>query len=228
MEDIDELFRDFKENYKEFYLDFLESFILKASKEKKIKDWDFRHTMPFEKENELLDRLDKVHTGVKEFCTNSTDGYVVEWEKDKSKGISGGIKIIDLKSLFEEDLSSFYDEEMIEEEEDIQYFRPWDYATPEARCGFIIKPEEIYSSIYYNQVGRSSLHSLDLDYHGYTQMALEARVYYHWQRVLLHYTGWDLGGPETEDFKKHMPQIFPDWTWESFIEKYESLRLSNK
>jgi len=67
-----------------------------------------------------------------------------------------------------------------------------------------MRPNEIDLYLYYQDAGGTELHLLDLDFKGYTEMALEARVYYHWQRVLLHYNGWEYGGPETEDFKKYM------------------------
>jgi len=71
--------------------------------------------------------------------------------------------------------------------------------------------------------------NLDLDYEGYTQMALEGRVFNHWQQVLLYYMGdVDTGGSETETFKTEMPRIFPDWKWENFIARFESVRLSNR
>lgn len=60
-------------------------------------------------------------------------------------------------------------------------------------------------------------------------MAIEARVFYNWQVVLLFYmNGVGIGLVETEIFKTEMPKIFPDWTWENFIAKFESLRVSNK
>ncbi|MCS4300847.1 hypothetical protein [Chryseobacterium sp. BIGb0232] len=78
-------------------------------------------------------------------------------------------------------------------------------------------------------VSNYELNNLDLDYNGYTQMAFEARVFNHWQRVLLYWmNGEGIGSAETEAFKTEMPKIFPDWTWENFIAKFESLRLSNK
>ena len=213
---------------KEYFIDFLENFILEAKKENRIENSNFKSFMTLDIESEALKRLEKVHPGLKDFCMEKIGSGYLEWHKDKYSGVGGNIKFIDMKSLFEEDLSDVYDTEMIEENEDIQFFRPWDYGTPEAQCGFVIKPEEIYPSVYYNQTGRSSLHSLDLDYEGYTQMALEARVFYHWQVVLLHHAGWNFGEEETIHFKKHMPEIFPDWTWEKFIARYEELRLSNK
>ena len=203
--------------------------LIEAEDEEKITYLDFESGPYLKEPSNDLQNLELVHNGVEEYCEKSSTKFNLEWYKDKNNGVGGSLRLdLTIKNLFKEDLSKFYDEEMIQENIDIQYFRPWDYATPEAQCGFVIKPDKIYPSMYYNQAGRASLHSLDLDYHGYTQMALEARVYYHWQRVILHYNGWDLGEQETIDFKKNMPEIFPDWTWKGFIEKYESLRLSNK
>ena len=81
-------------------------------------------------------------------------------------------------------------------------------------------------SVYYLH-GDNELSNLDLDFHGYTEMAYEARVFNYWQRVLLEYTKGN-SSEITEAFKTEMPQIFPDWRWESFIEKFESLRISKR
>ena len=144
----------------------------------------------------------------------------------KKKGIGGKIKLVETKYLFSEENYILYDEG---DDEDLKYFRPLDYPTPETYVGFIIKPDVIYKSLYYMSVSNYELNNLDLDYEGYTQMAVESRVFNHWQRVLLYYmNGEGIGSVETETFKTEMPKIFPDWTWENFIAKFESLRLSNK
>ena len=225
---MNERLRDLLENYKEYFFDLLVDYIQEVKEDNKIKYLDYNLRSTLKEEISELDRLDKVHSGIKEFYTDYAGSGFLEWYKDKNSGVGGHIKFIDMKSFLGDDLSKFYDDELIEENEDIRYFRPWDYATPEAQCGFVIKPDVIYPSVYYNQAGRSSLHSLDLDYHGYTEMALEARVFYQWQVVLLHHNGWHLGAVETEIFKKEMPEIFPDFSWDKFIERYESLRLSKK
>ncbi len=30
-----------------------------------------------------------------------------------------------------------------------------------------------------------------------------------------------------DKFKTHMPILFPDWTWEGFVQKFEEVRLRN-
>jgi len=173
-----------------------------------------------------LRRLDNVHNGIEEFYRKSNDGWELEWYSDKEKGIGGKMKLTETKYLFSEENYILYDEE---DKEDLKYFRPLDYPTPETYVGFIIKPDVIYKSLYYMSISNYELNNLDLDYEGYTQMAVEARVFSHWQRVLLQYMdGKGIGSVETEIFKTEMPQIFPDWTWENFIAKFNSLRLSNR
>jgi len=58
-------------------------------------------------------------------------------------------------------------------------------------------------------------------------MALAARVYYYWPKVLLDIQSGEESA-ETLDFKHNMPLIFPDFNWSEFEKKYQSLRLSTK
>lgn len=172
-----------------------------------------------------LSQLDVVHKGVEDFYRNVSDGYSFEWWSDEENGIGGKLRFSSSKYLFAD--AGLYDGEG---DEELKYFHPLDYPTPESFVGFIIMPDNtIYESLYYMSVSDYELNNLDLDYEGYTQMALESRVFNHWQRVLLYYMdGEGIGSVETEIFKTEMPKIFPDWTWENFIAKFESLRLSNK
>lgn len=139
------------------------------------------------------------------------------------------MSLAETKYLFA-DMKEYYDEEILSAHgEDLKYFQPFDYCSNESRCGFLIRPDSIEKSMYYKSIDDYELDYLDLDYYGYTQMAIEARVFYDWQAVLLYYmNGVGIGSVETETFKTEMPKIFPDWTWENFIAKFESLRLSNK
>jgi len=212
-------------NYTFFFDDDIFDSLIKAKEEKKIKNFDIRTKPSLIVELEELNRLDIVHNGIKKFYEKRGDGFELEWWANEKKGIGGKIQFAQTKYLFSED-NNLYDEE---DEEDLKYFRPLDYPTPESYVGFIITPDTIDESLYYMSISDYELNDLDLDYEGYTQMAVEARVFNHWQRVLLYYMdGEGIGSVETEIFKAEMPKIFPDWTWENFIAKFESLRLSNK
>ena len=113
------------------------------------------------------------------------------------------------------------------EEELLEFFKPFDLVTDEAECGFLHRPGFSSAAIYYHRIGRPQLYNLDLDFSGYLEMALAARVYYYWPKVLLDIQSGE-ESPETLDFKHNMPLVFPDFSWEGFVEKYQSLRLSIK
>lgn len=203
---------------------FLTHKVIQAKKNEKIEDYNSRVPGFLEDNLPEMTRLDAVHKGIEDFYREEADGYGFEWWADKENGIAGKLQFASTDYLFSD--PGLYDDD---DDEDLQYFRPLDYPTPESYVGFIMSPDEINKSLFYMSVSDYELQNLDLDYEGYTQMALEARVFNHWQRVLLYYMdGEGVGASETETFKTEMPKIFPDWTWENFIAKFESLRLSKR
>lgn len=210
----------------ETYDEILIESLLKARDElKSIIEIKYRYGSTLRKDLPEMDDLNITHKGIKEFYNEITDGFEVNWKKDDNSFIGGKMKLAETKYLFAED-NNIYDEG---DEEDLKYFRPLDYPTPETYVGFIIRPDVINKSLYYMSVSNYELLNLDLDYEGYTQMAVDARVFNHWQLVLLHYMdSGGIGSVETKTFKTEMPKIFTDWTWEGFIAKFEDLRLSNK
>ncbi|MGI9650979.1 hypothetical protein [Chryseobacterium sp. RLHN22] len=204
---------------------YLVHYILQSKKNKRVAGTNLKAPGNLKTNLPELSQLDAVHKGIEDFYKNESDGYSFEWWSDKDNGIGGKLEFASSKYLFAD--AGLYDGEG---DEELKYFHPLDYPTPESFVGFIIMPDDtIYESLYYMSVSDYELNNLDLDYEGYTQMALEARIFNHWQRVLLYYMdGEGIGSVETETFKTEMPKIFPDWTWENFIAKFESLRLSNK
>ncbi|WP_118976781.1 hypothetical protein [Taibaiella koreensis] len=209
-----------------YFGDFLYDSLLEAQEDfGTIEEVDSDGNLGVKMDLPALTRLDTVHKGIEEFYRKRNNGWEKSWEKAKNGNIGGYMRLTETKYLFAED-NGIYGEG---DEEDLKYFRPLDYPSPETYVGFIIKPDIIYKSLYYMSVSNYELNNLDLDYNGYTQMAFEARIFNHWQLVLLYYMdGTGIGSVETETFKTEMPKIFPGWTWENFIAKFESFRLSNK
>ena len=120
-----------------------------------------------------------------------------------------------------------YESEDLEEEALIQFFKPFDLITDEAQCGFLLEPGFESRAMYYNRSGVPNLYNLDIDLKGYLTMALASRIYYYWPKVLLDIQVGE-ESVETQQFKQNMPQIFPDFDWEDYVEKYQSLRLSRQ
>lgn len=198
-----------------------------------IEIWDYSYNQPLEGKDINLERLNKIQKTITDLYYIGGNGFELTWSQSKkSKDYIGGqMKFVEAQQL-SFNINDFYKlgltEENYTKNNNLKYYHILDQCTPETSCGFLIKPDSIEPTLYYTS-SDMELFPLDLDYKGYTEMAVEARVFYYWQIVLLHYKGtMQLGASETEIFKKEMPKIFPEFSWDSFIEKYESLRLSNK
>lgn len=209
-----------------FFNELLIDSLLEAEEDlKTIKEVKYHYNSTLKDELSELNRLDAIHSNIKEFYNETADGFQLRWKKDENS--FGFIQLAEMKHLLAGAKGNgIYFNEDLPQDADIRFFHPLDFPTPETYVGFIIKPDTIYQSVYYLH-GDNELSNLDLDFHGYTEMAYEARVFNYWQLVLLEYTKGN-SSEITETFKTEMPQIFPDWTWESFIEKFESLRISKK
>ena len=209
--------------FNEIIIDYL---IVAQYDNKTIKSFEDNYKIPLEKNIEQLDRLDSVHNGLKEFYTGTANGFSIKWKKNAGSYIDGSINFVPAHIILQD---WNYDHWEVEQNENIQYFKPFDLFVGEAECGFIVRPDEVYPSIYYHELGEEPiLYSLDLDFNGYCQMAVEARIYVYWQLVVLSINGSGKGGAIAEDFKKDMTEIFPDFSWEGFVEKYNAVRLSNQ
>ncbi len=172
-----------------------------------------------------LNRLENIHPSIKEFYNEIADGFQLRWKRDENS--FGFIQLAEMKHVLAgANGNGIYFNEDLPQDADIRFFHPLDFPTPETYVGFIIKPATIYKSVYYLS-GDNELANLDLDFQGYTEMAFEARVFNYWQRVLLEYMNGS-SSEITKTFQTEMPQIFPDWSWENFIEKFESLRISKR
>lgn len=202
-----------------------EALIIAKDDSKTITTYNIDGNSSFTDESPELSRLDSVHPGIEKYFKQINNGFSANWKKDSENFIGGNIQLAKLQHLLAgANKNGIYFDEDLPQDADIRFFYTLDFPTPETYVGFIIKPETIYQSVYYLH-GDNELSNLDLDFHGYTQMAFEARIFAYWQLVLLEYMNGNIS-EFTETFKTEMPQIFPDWTWENFIIKFESLRIS--
>ncbi|GGG26319.1 hypothetical protein [Dokdonia pacifica] len=207
---------------------YLEYYLIEVENEEKIESLNFEIPNNLESKLPQLTALDKVHFGIEDFYENACNGYDIEWRRDSESEVGGRMRLNDTEFMFNAPYEP--DEYIVSLNPELADFRDFDLCTDESQVGFLINKEDntISKYLYYHISGDPDLHLLDLNFSGYTQMAVEARVFYGWQRILLHYDGWEYGKEETKLFKEEMPKLFSDWTWEGFIEKYESLRLSKK
>jgi hypothetical protein len=208
----------------DMYIDY---YVRKSRDANLIKDYKSKYKPPL---SELSSGVIQIVDFFKEFKAiyERGNGFEMNWV-DSSGEITGKLEFLSADDIIRDwKKTLLIDDDDIEENYDIQYFHPFDLLAPEAQCGFVITPEKVYDSVYYHDAGESELHSLDLDFNGYCEMAVEARIFSYWQRVLLFLQGDSIGEARTQLFKEYMPTIFPDFSWENFVSKYEGLRLSNK
>ena len=154
-------------------------------------------------------------------------GFIIEWKADEDKNIIGRIDLSEMKYILADQKGVLYFDVDIENDADICYFRPIDRIANEAECGVFLHSErnKNLNCMYYHDTGSTEIHSLDLDFRGYIEMAYEAKVFYYWPRVLIDIQ-LNKERSVTTLFKQEMPKLFVDFSWEKFVAKYESLRLS--
>lgn len=157
----------------------------------------------------------------------NSNGILLKWRQDPSQGIMGQLNFLRIEITLQDWSDKLYYESDLEENDLLEYYKPFDEVTPEVTSGFLITPEFTSDTIYAHYVSDNELYDLDIDFAGYIEMAKEAKIYSLWTMVLLQIQE-GREGQETQSFKQNMPQLFPDFDWEKFVQKYESLRLSNR
>ena len=151
----------------------------------------------------------------------------IQWRSANKDEAGGQLHFLDKESFLKNGEGILFQAETTDKEERIRDFKAIDLITSEAHCGLLIDSESVNPELYYNETGYNQLHGLDIDFPGYLEMALAARIYYYWPKVLLDIQSGE-ESTETVNFKHNMPLIFPDFSWEEFKEKYQTLRLSTK
>ena len=156
-----------------------------------------------------------------------SNGRNITWWKDEKAGIGGVLDLVRMESMFKPQpfLISQCDNDE-DTDQDLRYFKVLDVPTSNSMSGFFDLPDEGPSKqIYFLTAGSRHADGLDLDFNGYMEMACESKLFFYWQKVLIDIKK-NKESPETRDFREIMPTIFSDFDWDTFVEKYNSLRLS--
>jgi len=193
----------------------------------RIVEYDAKFSTDFDNKKLISDiKLDEI---LLELYMDQSNGILIEWFADDENDIRGKMNFLKMEHVLGDWKGVIYFDEDEEANSSICNYRPFDFITDEASCGFCLDPEtkEASKEIYYNYAGESGMQGLDLDFAGYFEMLLEAKAFFYWPKVLI-----DLQNgtecPETSRFQKAMPGLFEDFSFEEFAAKYESLRLTEK
>ena len=153
------------------------------------------------------------------------NGLKINWASDDRRIIGGRLLFLKLEEIIKSWEGYLYKDEDVSVDADIRFFHPFDLISDEAQCGIIIDPDNDIRSIFYNYSGEMNIYSLDIDFKGYLEMASEAKIFFHWPKVLLDIKNND-ESTETQNFREEMLKIFKDFDFNNFVDKYSSLRLS--
>lgn len=152
-------------------------------------------------------------------------GFKISWklaEDDSSIMYRGNINILTIAEIFRDWKGILYFEDT-PIDSNRRDFKIVDYFLGEYACG-IYWGNKKDLTFYYAELDGSKPKSLDLDINGYIEMMILAKGYLHWQMAITDILYGD-GLANVREFKEEMPKLFPGWTWEAFVEKFEEVRL---
>lgn len=153
-----------------------------------------------------------------------SNGFEITWRDPKDETAGGRMSILPFEHVIRDGLGYTYQEEDLIEEELLQYFKPFDQITDEMECGFLLNPAFQSNSIYLKRINQPDLYNLNIDMESYFELAKEAGLFFYWPKVILDIKNCE-ERQETINFKKNMPKIFPDFSWNNFVELYKELKL---
>jgi hypothetical protein len=148
--------------------------------------------------------------------------YNLKWESKIKlpEKIYGQVRIIESSKA----LSDWKEIVYFEEDSPLKYFKILDQFADEACCGFYTKQATVASPglIYYYDFHAEPL-SLQLTIEEYIIMLIEARGFLYWQRVLIDHLKAE-ESPHTGLMKEELNKVFPEFSFQSFIDKFNELR----
>lgn len=154
-----------------------------------------------------------------------SNGMRIQWKATNIEQAYGRMEFLEMEAVLSSWEDSVYEPGDLELNEMLEFFHPFDQVSPEILCGFMITLDETYESIYLNVSGETDTPFLDLNFDGYVSMLYESRAYKNWPIILLNISDNDLDSPLIRDFKSDMPALFPDFDWDRYVARYQSLRL---
>ncbi|WP_062056984.1 hypothetical protein [Aquimarina longa] len=197
---------------------------LYESKLQKKIDFDFWFSSSIDIENEKGTLLDESYLNI----LKHVNGFKINWKAKEVDQAYGNVEFLELDVVQSSWEGVVYENRDLKINENLKFFRPFDQVSPEILCGFIMKSDEVFDSIYLHNSGSVSLSYLDVNFEGYITMLYEAKAYKNWPQILLYIQDDQLENDLIKSFQTDMLQLFSDFSWEIFVEKYESLRLSKK
>lgn len=149
--------------------------------------------------------------------------FAFEWEliHPMDEDLRGYLSFGKLENINRRIADVMFPNEVMEEGDPLYNFHVVDYHNNQHMIGIYSGAENDDSLYVYNTEDTERLH---LNLTGYVEMLVLSKGFEYWHQAIFEI----LRGEENEEsclFKEVMPQLFPGWSWETFVAKYEEVRL---
>jgi hypothetical protein len=152
------------------------------------------------------------------------NGLTIKWQiKENIPDVKGCVKILALKEILRDWKGVVYFD-FTDDEDRIKYFHPIDFFIDEACVGaFLNEVDQQDSSLYLYDFGDAPV-DLNLNMNGYIQMLAASKGFLYWQYAIIEILE-DQENPVSQRFKEWMPKLFPGFSWQEYVQKYNQIKI---
>lgn len=153
------------------------------------------------------------------------NGSEIYWSHSKFKdqpSMSGRIRILDAETLAKDSKGIVWFDHT-PQDDPLRKFKLIDFFADEAAVGFY-EGDHPNDQMYLYFFEGDPL-PLGVDFEGYHKLLCESRGLFYWQQVLRAIIDRK-DNQESKDFKLYMPQVYPEFSYEAFLSKYNSLKIN--
>jgi len=152
------------------------------------------------------------------------NGLKLSWSAPNH--IGGEIEFLKMKYVLQDWTDILFDKNDLDQNDLLEFYLPVCQLSETYSCGFLVTPEYVSNSIYCHNAPYTELTALNLDFNGFLKMAKASEIYHYWPKVLLDIQAKQ-DSSELEDLKTNLPLVFPEFHWSSYMDLFNSLRLTN-
>lgn len=153
------------------------------------------------------------------------NGLNIEWKtkKKQNPNVKGSVKVLSLYEILQnwKDIVYF---DFTPERGRIRNFHPIDFFIDEACAGAFLNEDSQQDSSLYLYSFETEPISLNLNIDGYIQMLVTSKGFLYWQYAIIEILS-NQENPVSQRFKEWMPKIFPGFSWQEYVQKYNQLKI---
>lgn len=154
------------------------------------------------------------------------NGLIIEWKsREETPDVKGLVKILSLEEILRDWEGVIYFD-FAPNEDRMKNFYPIDFFVAEACTGaFLNEANQEDRTLYLHSLG-GELTALKLDINGYIQMMVASKGFLYWQYAVREILEKE-ENPQSQRFKEWIPQLFPDFSWQAYVDQYNQVRIQD-